>query len=98
MEAECHRGLWDKGKKRKYLRRGEDRLPAWRCGMTWGVRPMVGALALVLGVVPIPAQFLTDDMCLKMRHSSRMKGVSNIAVSRMLLLGFPDDVSTGRVG
>lgn len=27
-----------------------------------------------------------------------MKGVSNIAVSRMLLLGFPDDVSTGRMG
>lgn len=55
MEAECQHGLRDKGKKRKYLRRGEDRLPAWHCEMTWGVRPMVGALALVLGVVPILA-------------------------------------------
>lgn len=55
MEAECPHELRDKGKKRKYLRRGEERLTAWRCGMTWGVRPMVGALALVLAVVHISA-------------------------------------------
>ena len=55
MEAECPHALRDKGKKRKYLRRGEERLPAWCCGMTLGVRPMVGALALVPGVVHIPA-------------------------------------------
>lgn len=59
---------------------------------------MVGALTLVLGVVHIPAQFLTDDVYLEMRHSSYMKGVPNTVISRMLLLGFPDDVSTGRMG
>lgn len=63
-----------------------------------GIKTMVGALSLVLGVVHIPAQFLTDDTYLELRHSSHMKVVPNTVVSRILLLGFPEDISKRMMG
>lgn len=62
------------------------------------VKPMVQALAFVLGLVHNPAHILKDDMHLEIRYSKYTRIAPNTVVSRILLLGSPDNTCTGVMG